>query len=339
MHLLCSGWPGAPAEELVDGIRVHRAGTRYGFALKGGGAFRALASRIDPDVVLEDVNKIPLHLPLIWGGPFVLLVPHLFGLTAFREMPAPVAALVWASEQPMPRIYRKAGVHAISRATRDDLVGRGFAAERIRVILPGVDTGLYRPDDEVALEPEPTFLYVGRLKRYKQVDHAIAALGRLRREGRRARLWIAGTGDDRERLEERTRQLALQDAVDFLGFVSDAKKIELYRRAWAVVMPSLKEGWGITNVEAAACGTPAIAADNSALRESVRDGETGYLVPTGDIARWSNALERMTDAAERERLSRGARAFGAAFSWERAADDTLTHLDSVAGAWPGGQEQ
>lgn len=338
VHLLCSGWEGAPESETLDGLQLHRVATRYGFALKGTGAFRALAARLDPDVVVEDVNKIPLHLPLIWGGPFVLLVPHLFGVTAFQEMPAPLAAVVWSAELPMPRSYRRAAVHAISQATRADLVRRGFRDERIRVILPGVDTGQYRPDPAVPLEPEPDFLYVGRLKRYKQVDHAIEALHRLRGRGVQAKLRIAGTGDDRGRLEQLVRRLGLDGAVEFLGFVSDERKIELYRRAWAVLMPSLKEGWGITNVEAAACGTPAIAADNSALRESVRDGETGYLVPTGDVAAWAAALERMTNRAERERLSRGARAFGAAFSWERTAGETLSHLDAVAAGWPGGQE-
>ena len=281
VHLLCSGWTGAAAEEMIGGIRVHRVGTRYGFAARGRGAFADLAGRLAPDVVVEDVNKIPLHLPRLWRGPFVLIVPHLFGATAFRELPAPVAALVWAAERPMPRIYGKAGVHAISEATRTDLVSRGFDASRIRVILPGVDSGRFTPAPGTR-HPTPVFLYIGRLKRYKQVDTAIAALAVLRRQLTGARLWIAGTGDDRPRLERVAAERGVADAVEFLGYVSEERKIELYRQAWAVVMPSLKEGWGITNVEAAACGTPAIAADNSALRESVRDGETGFLVPTGD---------------------------------------------------------
>lgn len=338
MHLLCSGWSGAAAEEMVDGIRVHRVGSRYGFAAGGAVAFRRLAAALTPDVVVEDVNKIPLHLPLFWRGPFVLLVPHLFGATAFREMPAPVAALVWASEKPMPLVYGRAGVHAISQATRDDLVRRGFRGDRIRVILPGVDTSRYRVDSTIRRSDVPTFLYVGRLKRYKQVDTAIAALAIVRRTVPGARLSIAGTGDDRSRLEAVAREAGLQDAVEFLGFVSEERKIELYRQAWAVVMPSLKEGWGITNIEAAACGTPVVAADNSALRESVRDGETGFLVPTGDAGAWAGALTRLTVPAERERLSVGARAFGASFSWERTADETLSHLDAVTGAPPGGQE-
>ncbi len=340
VHLLCSGYRGARATDEVDGMRVHRVGSRYGFALAGRRAFRRLAGELAPDVVVEDVNKVPLNLPRAWPGPFVLLVPHLFGTTALRELPAPLGAVVWLAERPMPRVYARAGIHAISESTRQDLVARGFRPSAIRVILPGVDTARFAPDPSVPREREPTFLYVGRLKRYKQVDTAIHAL-RVLRDGARARLWIAGTGDDRPRLERLARRAGVADAVTFLGWVGEERKLELYRRAWAVVLPSLKEGWGITNIEAAACGTPAVAADNSALRESVRDSESGYLVPTGEPDAWAAALGRL--AADpgplRERLSRGARAFAEPFSWTRTASDTRSHLEAVAAGWPRGQER
>lgn len=339
VHLLCSGYPGAPAEDALDGMRIHRVSSRYGFAVAGGPAFSSLAAQLKPDVVVEDVNKIPLNLPRRWPGPFVLLVPHLFGTTAFRELPAPVAGLVWAAERSMPRVYGKAAAHAISASTRDDLVSRGFRAERIRVIYPGVDAAHFTPDPAALREVAPTFLYVGRLKRYKQVEVAILALRGLAAGERPARLWIAGGGDDRARLEHLARTAGVQNEVEFFGFVSEEKKLELYRRAWAVVLPSLKEGWGITNLEAAACGTPALAANNSALRESVRDGETGYLVETGNVAALAGAMKRIAgDVQLRERLGRGARAFAETFSWERTAQETESHLEAAVAHRPGGQE-
>lgn len=338
VHLLSSGYAGAPASDTVDGITVRRVGSRYSFALKGPGAFRALAAQLEPDVVVEDVNKVPLNLASLWKGPFVLLVPHLFGTTAFRELPAPVAAVVWASERPMPRVYARAGVHAISGSTRDDLVARGFRAEAVQVIYPGVDTGHFTPGPPPGRAATPAFLYVGRLKRYKQVATAIEAVAQLGPDSP-ARLWIAGTGDDRDRLESLARRLGVAGRVDFLGYVSEQQKIERYRRAWAVVLPSVKEGWGITNLEAAGCGTPALAADNSALRESVRHDETGYLFPTGDAAALAGLFARLAaDPVLRDRLGRGARAFAETFSWERTAQQTESHLEAVVAGRPRGQE-
>ena len=332
VHLLASGWHGAPAAATLDGLAVHRVGSRYGFALRARGAFRRLAAALRPDVVVEDVNKVPLNLPQLWPGPFALLVPHLFGTTAFRELPAPLAAVVWAAERPMARVYRRAAVHAISASTKDDLVGRGFRADQVRVIYPGVDTARYTPEPALPREPAPTFLYVGRLKRYKQVDVAIRALGMVRARFGNARLLIAGTGDDQPRLERLAGQHGVRQAVEFLGYVTDERKIELYRRSWAVVLPSLKEGWGITNLEAAGCGTPAVAADNSALRESVKDGVTGYLVATGDAAALADRLVTLaSDPALLARLGSGARSFAESLSWERTAEETESHLhDAVA---------
>lgn len=335
VHLLASGWQGAPAEVTLDGIQVHRVSTRYGFVFAARGAFRELAARLEPDVVVEDVNKVPLHLPAIWPGPFVLLVPHLFGTTAFRELPAPVAAAVWAAERPMPRVYRRAHVHAISNSTRDDLVARGFRPEAIEVIYPGVDSVTYAPSPLVQRTPVPTFLYVGRLKRYKQVDVAIRALALVRARMPEARLVVAGSGDDADRLRRVAEEAGVAGAVDFLGYVTEEQKLELYRRSWAVVLPSLKEGWGITNLEAAGCGTPAVAADNSALRESVHDGVTGYLVATGEPAALAQALGRIAgDPALLARLGEGARAFAASLSWERTAEHTETHLLAAVAASP-----
>jgi glycosyltransferase involved in cell wall biosynthesis len=337
VHLLCSGWPGCQADETIDGMAVHRVAGRYGFAVGGRSAFTRLARVLRPDIVVEDVNKLPLYLPLRWRGPFVLLVPHLFGTTAFREVAWPMALAVWAAERPMPLVYRRVPVHAISESTRDDLVQRGFARDAIRVIYPGVDAGYYAPVPGVVRADRPSFLYVGRLKRYKAVETAIAALAAVRRSGvPDAELWIAGDGSDRPRLE---RVAAEQGGagVTFLGYVSEAAKLDLYRKAWAVVFPSPKEGWGITNLEAAGCGTPAVASDSPGLRESVRDGETGLLVPHGDVAALAAALGTLAgDAALRERLARGARGFALSLSWERAARETEAHLEAAAAGVPRG---
>ncbi len=336
VHLLCSGYPGAAAEATLDGLAIHRVGSRYGFALRGGPAFGALAARLRPDVVVEDVNKVPLYLARRWSGPFVLLVPHLFGTTAFREVGWPVAAVVWAAERPMPRVYRRALVHAISVSTRDDLVARGFAPAAIRVIYPGVDAERFQPAAEVAKAPEPLFLYVGRMKRYKAVETAIRAVAALRVAGDApgARLLVAGSGDDRARLERCAAEAGAGAAVRFLGFVSEERKLELYRQAWAVVFPSPKEGWGITNVEAAACGTPAVASDSPGLRESVREGVTGLLVPHGDVAALAEALGKLArDPALRERLGAGARVFAEGLPWSRAATETIHHLEEAVAAW------
>ncbi|HWX75789.1 MAG TPA: glycosyltransferase family 4 protein [Solirubrobacteraceae bacterium] len=330
IDLVASGWPGAPRDAELDGLRVHRSGGRHTFALRARGVVRRLLRANRYDVVIEDINKLPLFLPGLTDRPFCALVPHLFGATAFREASWPIAGVVWAAERPIPWAYRRAWFHAISESTRDDLVRRGVARERIEVIYPGVDATWYAPDAAEPRAREPTFLYVGRLKRYKGVEIALRALALARQARPDMVLEIAGGGDDRARLERLAQTLGLGQTARFLGRVSETEKRRLLRRAWAVVLPSPKEGWGISNVEAAACGTPALASDSPGLRESVRHGETGFLVPHGDArALADRMLALAADPGLVARLGRGARAFAEQLSWERAARATEAHLHRV----------
>lgn len=330
VRLVCSGWPGAAPRAVVDGIAVERHGGRHGFALVGRGAVRRALREERPDVVVEDVNKLPLFLRGLTDRPFCVLVPHLFGTTAFQEAPWPMAAIVWLAERPLARAYRGAGFHAISESTRDDLVARGVPGGTIRVIHPGVDAVRFRPDPAVPRAEAPTFVYVGRLKRYKGLDVAIRALALARAERPDLRLLVAGSGDHRPALEVLARELGLEEAVRFLGFVGEAEKIRLFRTAWANVFPSPKEGWGITVIEAAACGTPSIASDSPGLRDSVRAGVTGLLAPHGDAAALARRLlELAADPALVARLGAAARRHAEALSWDAAADATEAHLRAL----------
>jgi glycosyltransferase involved in cell wall biosynthesis len=205
-------------------------------------------------------------------------------------------------------------------------------AERIVVIHPAVDSKRYIAGRRDAARRNAYIPVLGRLKRYKGVEFALRALAQARGHRGDITLDICGQGDDRSRLERLAAELGLGPAVRFLGFVSEEEKRRLLRQAWAVVFPSPKEGWGITNVEAAACGTPAIASNSDGLRESVRDGVTGYLVPHGDV---SALADRMLAARERSRPRRAAGARGARIRGEpllgRAARATLAHLESTIG--------
>lgn len=330
VRLVCSGWPGCAPRAVVQGIDVTRVGTRLSFALLGRGAVRRAIRAERPDVVVEDINKLPLFLAGLSPVPFCVIVPHLFGTTAFQEAPWPMAAIVWLAERPIPRCYRRAGFHAISESTRDDLVRRGVPASRIEVIHPGVDTIVFRPDPGLDRTPEPSFLYVGRLKRYKGIDVAIRALAIARRTRPGVTLSIAGTGDARADLEALAGELGVVDGVRFLGFIGHEEKLRLFRSSWANLFPSTKEGWGITVIEAAACGTPSIASDSPGLRDSVRDGRTGHLVPHGDAgALAARMLEYAATPAMVTDLGRRARDHAEQLTWDAAADATEAHLAAI----------
>jgi glycosyltransferase involved in cell wall biosynthesis len=330
VDLLCGGWPGSPQRAELDGIQVYRVGTRSSFPFLARQHFERHIRPMGHDVLVEDINKIPLYTPR-WGArKVVALVPHLFGSTAFQEFPAPMAAAVWFAERPLGFMYAGVPFEAISESTADDLARRGIPRGTVEVIYPGIDSVGYTPNPAERAKT-PTFSYLGRLKRYKGVHICIEAFAKVARKD--ATLEIAGAGDYRPALEQLARSLDLGDRVRFLGRISEAEKLSLLRRSWALLFASPKEGWGITNLEAAACATPVVASNSPGIRESVRDGETGYLVPHGDTGAMAAAMTRIAESASLvDQLGAKARVFATGFTWERAAAETERHLARVATA-------
>jgi glycosyltransferase involved in cell wall biosynthesis len=325
--LLCGGWPACPPRATLDGIEVHRVGTRQSFPLHAHAYYRRHLRGREFDVLVEDINKVPIWTRRWRARRTVVLVPHLFGDTVFQEAPLPVATAVWLAERPIPLAYRGVPFQAISESTADDLVARGIPRPLVRVIYPGIDTRAYTPDT-TRRAAVPTFAYLGRLRRYKGVDLVIRAFARVRHP--EARLEIAGSGDWRPELERLVTSLALSERVRFLGFIDEAEKLDLLRRVWALAFASPKEGWGITNLEAAACATPVVASRSPGLRESVRDGDTGFLVPHGDVDAMARRLEELAASPDLvHRLGQQGRGFAETFTWDRAAHETLAHLTEV----------
>lgn len=332
---LVSGWAGCRPRAQLDGIDVHRAGRRYTFSVAGPRYFRRHLSDDPFDVVVEDLNKVPLFARFWTKAPVVLLAHHLFGTTAFQAGPFPVALATWWLERPIPLLYRGLPTVAVSESTRDDLVGRGLRAVRIDVIPNGIDIDRYTPaPGEKSVSP--SLVFVGRLKEYKRVDLIIDAVARLEGQGIRVELDILGRGEREGALRAHAERLGVTDRVHFRGFVSEDEKVAYLRCSWIHVLTSPKEGWGISAIEAAACGTPTVASDAPGLRESVVDGTTGRLVPHGDVGALTDALEGLIrDVGERKRMGMEARAFAEGFSWDESANATEALLRRVAGRGQG----
>jgi glycosyltransferase involved in cell wall biosynthesis len=328
--LICAGFPGGAERTSTRGIEVLRVGNRYTFYARGPATFRKLERTITgPALLIEDLNKLPFYAPLYARMPILAIVHHLFGTTAFRQANLPVATVTYLSELGIPTLYRQVPMVAVSPSTRDDLIARGIAADRITMIPNGLDHELYTPG---STPPGRTILSLGRVEPYKRIDIAVAAMAKVVAHVPDARLVIVGRGDAVPGLERQVAKLGLERAVEFRGFVTEEEKVALYRGARVFVNPSEKEGWGLTILEANACGVPAVASDVPGLRDSVRHDHTGLLVPHGDVEALAAALRRvLTDDVIWERLRAGALRWAASYTWDAVTDQMQAVIERVVG--------
>lgn len=330
---MVSKYPGAPARDEIDGVRVHRRGHWLVANYILPGVVRGLLRRQHYDLLVEDINKIPFYTPLYRRGvPVLAMVPHLFGSTVFREANPFTASYVWSSERAIPHVYRQVAFEVISPSTAEDLVGRGIPHRNIRTILCGIDHESLTLCDPPPRSDTPLIVTWSRLRRYKSIDVAIRAFALIVERLPAARMLIMGRGPDADRLQRLTRRLGLVKRITFQGYLPWEELVMTLHRCHVCLNPSPKEGWGLTVIEANQCGLPVVASDRPGLRDSVRDGETGFLVPYGDPEAFAAAaLRLLTEPGLLAAQRRAAVAWAGRFSWEQCAQESLAYFQEVVG--------
>ncbi|MBN1529348.1 MAG: glycosyltransferase family 4 protein [Thermoleophilaceae bacterium] len=321
-------YPGAKAVETYGPrLTVHRMGGRSTvFPRAIWACIRGLGR--EADVVLEIINGITFLTPLWLRKPRVAMVHHVHRDLYIGEFgPRLGRVLAWALEtMPLKLLYRRVRFSTISLSARDDLVDVGIPAEHIQIEYLGVDPKDFHRGIRA---PTPRLLFVGRLKAYKRIERVLDVLEAV--PG--AELDIAGDGDHRESLEREIARRGLQDRVTMHGYVSDERRAELYAQAWVALTASSSEGWSLTVMEAALCGTPSAALAVGGLPESIVDNETGLLAHSPEEL-CARVRDLVADPDRIEELGQAAERRARYFSWDRVAQANLAILQAEAGHEP-----
>ncbi len=316
--LVAGEYPGClQTEQVAPNLVVHRMGGRGSvFPRASLAVLRGLGR--EADVVFEVINGIVFLTPLWLRRPSVALVNHPHRDLYIGEFGKRLGRFLSAvcEELPLRLLYRRIPFLTISGSARDELVSiDGIPAEHITLAYCGIEGEGLEPGERA---PDPRLLYVGRLKAYKRIELLLDMLIEL--PG--VTLDIAGQGDHGETLADEITRRGLTGRVRAHGFVDDATKARLYQEAWLHVTASASEGWSLTVMEAALCGTPSAALAVGGLRESIVDGQTGVLASSpADLTRKVSQL--IADHELRERLGAGARERALTFTWDRCASITL----------------
>ncbi len=329
--VFCAAHAGAAPDEVRDGIRFVRRGTKMTVYLEGTRALRR-GELGAPDVVVDVQNGLPFFSRLGTRAPVVVLVHHVHR----EQWPVVYPGLVgrvgwWIERRVAPRFYRRSQYVAVSRATRGELQDLGVLGPRIAVVHNGTDPVVPVSPGK---SPTPVLATTGRLVPHKQVEHAIDVAIALREEHPDLRLHVVGGGWWEGELRAYADRAGAGELVIFEGHVDEARKQEVFERAWLQLLPSLKEGWGLVIGEAGMHGTPTLAYYSAGgTRESILDGRSGVLVE--DVAGMLTTTRRLlTDPDERARLGQGARDMSQVYTWASAQRSfALVVLAAIEGAW------
>jgi glycosyltransferase involved in cell wall biosynthesis len=314
--LFTARFPDCLDYENLDGVNIIRDGDRYSVYNKAKSYYKKYKHRYD--AIIDEINTRPFLTPRFVkkrdNKPILALVHQLAREFWFFETHFPLSYIGYHYlEKKWLSYYKDIPTAAVSQSTKGDLESMGFT--RLFIVPEGLKI---RPLDKVPQKvSHPTVVFVGRLKKAKLPDHAVAAFSIIKRKIPDAQMWVIGDGYLRDTL----LNYYVKD-VTFYGHVKEELKYRLLSRAHLVLVPGVREGWGLVVTEANAMGTPAVAYDVHGLRDSVRDGQTGVLVKEKtpqSLAR--SAISLLQDRDTLDKLSFNALAFSKEFSWDNTEDE------------------
>lgn len=317
--MFCGNYPGAEKYDNINGMKIIRGGNDYTAYFHAAKAYLTKL-RKKCDVIIDDINGVPFFTPLYVKKPKIVILHHVFRNIFFIELPLRFAIMGYLAEKLIPFIYFNTKFITVSDSTKKELLRLGIREKNIHVFYNGIDHTIYKPHSKSKF---PHVIYLGRLQKYKRVDLVIKAFFYIKKIIPKARLSIAGFGPEKE-LKNLVEELNLTSSVRIYGHVSNEKKIKLLQNAWVFITTSEREGWGLSVLEANACGTPAVAFDVPGLRNSIKNDETGILVKNEDIKGIVKAVVKILKNDNlRSRLSKNCIEWSKKFDWDKTANEIL----------------
>jgi glycosyltransferase involved in cell wall biosynthesis len=320
-----SNFKGAKSLEVIDGITYLRQGNHFTVH------FHFLISYIfhrtshNYDVIVDCFHFFPYFTPIyIKNKKIIALINEVAGEVWFENLVYPLAFIGYKLEPFIIRLYKKVPFITGSESAKKDLISVGIRKDMITVINHGF-TKLKFNGKAPQKEENPTLMFLGRLSKDKGVEDALMMLELLMRDDKAIKLWVVGKFENKnyeKRVKNLIEQFRVKNNCIFYGYVSDEKKAELLARAWLLVHPSTKEGWGLNVIEANSVGTPAVGYNVQGLSDSIVDGKTGMLVDTDPISLADGVEKILGSKKELLKLSNNAIAWSQKFSWEKAGEES-----------------
>ena len=330
----CRNFKGGLSEETIEGIKIIRRGNLISTYFIAPVYYWSLRDK--PDLVIDISNTIFWQSP-IWAtrSKKIAYLNQLAKEVFYYEYPRVISRIGIFLEKLQYVSYKDTRFICYAESTKKDLVDMGIKDSKISIFPIGIDHKRYFPGTK---SRTPMFICVSRLVKMKRTDLAILSMSEVVKTNNEVRLVIVGTGYERKNLEKLRDKLNLKENVIFadentwfFSKNSKDKKVEYMQKAWGLLFLSVKEGWGMTVTECAACGTPSIVTDVTGLRDSVKNEKTGIIISEhpspNEVA--SAILRIVNDENLRKNLSSGAVDWSRNFNWNTSYSHFVEKINKI----------
>lgn len=332
--LFSSAFRGGNMEENLEGVLVKR----HGFQLLGvhflAFVWYIFVTREKFDLVIDQFHGVPFFTPLYVRVPKLAIIQEVAREVWFmNHLPKPIDWIVgtigYLIEPSIFWLYKNVPFMTGSESAKQDVAAMGINIKNITVIPHGVI--VKRPQKSYPKEKIKTLVFLGTLTRDKGIEDAIRAFGYLRQKGN-FKFWVIGRSapEYRKQLENLAEDMGVGDDIRFWGFVSQKKKFDLLARAHVLVNPSIREGWGLVNIEANALGTPVVAYRSQGLVDSVMQGKSGFFSKANTPESLAETIfDLLKNKIVYRHLKKGALHWAESFSWEKSRQLSKEFIKTV----------
>lgn len=306
--------------EEIEGITCLRSGSHFTVHLRAfvdylKGSFN------NQDIVIDSFHFLPFLTPIYFRKvKIIALINETARELWFKNIFFPLNIIGYLIEPIFFLFYKHFQFITGSESAKNDLIQFGINNSKIHVINHGFNKP--KKIDINLKEKNPTVLFLGRITQDKGIEDAVKAVRQIQHEIPKLQFWIGGKAENNhylEKIKKMVNEYNLNSITTFFGYVTESQKYSLFSKAWVLVNPSLKEGWGLNIIEANASGTVAIGYTVPGLKDSIVNNKTGLLVGEVDYRNLALGLKKiLTDQDLRKRLEKAALNRTNEYSWEKA---------------------
>lgn len=309
--IFTSRFKNSKPQEVIRGAKIIRKGNRltcriYSF-------FHYMQFNKTYDIIIDEINTIPFFSTLYAKDKTIALIHQLAREYWFKHTVFPINIIGYLAEPIWLKLYKNSPTLALGNSTKRDLEKIGFT--KIKTYRPGINFKLPKPVNK----KQDYILFLGRLTEAKNPKDAILAFQKINNQFPHTKLFIVGRGkrDYLKKLRNLARSHKIQKSIKFKGFVTEKEKINLLKKSKIILIPSIREGWGLVVIEANAASCIPVAYNVPGLKDAIEDNKTGILTKNNPNSLALAAVSLLKDERLRNKLAQNCYKFSKQFSWER----------------------